>query len=176
MLRFHNIGQASDEILNQLVFECILGVFGNGKLRPILNASQSGPQYLLFLRKFFIWLIGCILFIEIILLAITLSVSTALPANIPQQMSKMSDIVPVMTFELTVLKDVSVLFVANLVEVIHVELSHEGGEVTVPKIGRQDLLLESIHVHYGEVSPLFVPCNYPRVLIVLSDLCGTSRI
>jgi len=78
--------------------------------------------------------------------------------------------------ELAMLKDAPILFVANLVEIIHVELPHEGGEVAVPEIGRQYFLLKSFHVDYGEVSPLFVPCHNARVLIVLNDQCCTSRI
>ena len=78
-----------------------------------------------------------------------------------------------MAFELAMLKDVPIQLVANLVEIIHVELPHKRGEVAVPKIGRQYLLLKSFHVDYGEVSPLFVPCHNARVLIVLNHQCCT---
>lgn len=43
-------------------------------------------------------------------------------------------------------KDVLVLLVADLVEVVHVELPHKGREVAVPEVGGQYLLLEALNI------------------------------
>jgi hypothetical protein len=81
-----------------------------------------------------------------------------------------------MSAELAVLEDVAIELVADLVEVIHVELADEGGEVAVAEVGRQDLLLEPLHIQDGEVCPLFVPADDPRMLIALRHTWSTSRI
>ena len=55
------------------------------------------------------------------------------------------------------LKDVLVLFIPDLVEIIHVELPDEGREVAMPKVDGKDLLLEAVNVEDGEVGSLLVP-------------------
>jgi hypothetical protein len=65
-------------------------------------------------------------------------------------------------------EDISVELIADFVEVIHVQLAHEGGEVAVPKVGRQDLLFEALHIEDGEVSAIIAPCHNPRMLVALN--------
>ena len=55
------------------------------------------------------------------------------------------------------LKNVLILFIPNFVEVIHVELSDEGGEVAVPEVDGKDLRLEAVHIEDGEVGSFLVP-------------------
>lgn len=74
------------------------------------------------------------------------------------------------------LEDVLVLFVADLMEVIHVELSNKGAEVAVPKVDGQDLLLEALDVEDGKVGAVLVPGSDGAVGIILSHGGSTSRI
>jgi hypothetical protein len=55
------------------------------------------------------------------------------------------------------LENVLVLLVSNFVEIIHVELPDEGGEVSVSEVDRKNLLLEAIDIEDGEVGSLLVP-------------------
>lgn len=55
------------------------------------------------------------------------------------------------------LENVLVLLVSNFVEIIHVELPDEGGEVSVPEVDRKNLLLETIDIEDSEVGSLLVP-------------------
>lgn len=55
------------------------------------------------------------------------------------------------------LKNVLVLLISDFVEIIHVELSDKGGEVTVPKVYRKDFLFEAINIKDGEVGSFLVP-------------------
>lgn len=55
------------------------------------------------------------------------------------------------------LKNVLVLLISDFVEIIHVELSDKGGEVTVPKVDRKDFLFKAINIKYGEVGSFLVP-------------------
>lgn len=61
------------------------------------------------------------------------------------------------TTELSMLKNVLILLISNFVEVIHVELSDEGGEVAVPEVDRKDLRLEAVHIEDSEVGSFLVP-------------------
>lgn len=54
--------------------------------------------------------------------------------------------IPRVSSELAVFKDVLVLLVADLVEIVHVELPDKGREVAVPEVGGQDLLLEALNI------------------------------
>jgi hypothetical protein len=78
--------------------------------------------------------------------------------------------------ELAVLENVLILFVAYFVEIIHVELADEGGEVAVSEVHRQDLLLEPLHLQNREVRALLVPDHDIGVGIVLNGVSSTSRI
>lgn len=73
-------------------------------------------------------------------------------------------------------KYVPVEFVAYFVEVIHVELSDEGGEISVSKVDGEDLLLEFFDVQNGEADALVIPAHNVRVLTALSQSKSTSRI
>lgn len=84
--------------------------------------------------------------------------------------------VPGVSAELPVFEDVLVKLVADLVEVIHVELPDEGGEVLVPEVGGQDFLLEAFNVEDGEIGAFFVPADDVGVGLVLSGAADTSRI
>lgn len=75
-----------------------------------------------------------------------------------------------MSAELSMFEDASIEFVADLVEVIHVELPHEGGEVAVAEVGWQDLLLEPFNIQDSEVNALLIPAHDARVLVTLKDL------
>lgn len=55
------------------------------------------------------------------------------------------------------LEDVLVLFVANLMEVIHVELPDEGTEVSVAEVDGKNVLFEAFDVEDGKVGSVFVP-------------------
>ena len=74
------------------------------------------------------------------------------------------------------LKDVLVLFIPDLVEIIHVELPDEGREVAMPKVDGKDLLLEAVNVEDGEVGSLLVPGDNLQEAIVLNPKKCTSRI
>ena len=54
-------------------------------------------------------------------------------------------------------KDVSRRVFSRFVEIIHVELSDEGGKVPVPEVDRQDLFLETVNIKDSEVCSLFIP-------------------
>ena len=71
----------------------------------------------------------------------------------------MSKGVPGVSAEFPVFKDALVLFIANFVEVIHVELPDEGGEVAVSEVDGKDLLFEAIDVDNGEVGSFVVPSD-----------------
>lgn len=75
--------------------------------------------------------------------------------------------------ELLVLKYAEVGFVADFVEVIHVELPHEGGEVAVPEIDGQHLLLELLDVLDDEGSAILVPTSDVGELVILNRNGGT---
>ena len=73
-------------------------------------------------------------------------------------------------------EDVLVLLVSDLVEVIHVKLSHEGAEVSVSEVDGEDLLLEAVDVDDGEVGSFLVPAGDVGVAVVLNAGRSTSRI
>ena len=74
------------------------------------------------------------------------------------------------------LKNVFILFIADFVEIIHIELANKRGEVTMSKVNGQNLLLKSLHIQNSEIGALFVPCNNARMLIALNRLSVTYRI
>lgn len=73
------------------------------------------------------------------------------------------------------LEDV-LLLASYLVEVVHVQLPHERGEVLVPEVDGQDLLLELLDVLDVEIVPQLAPHDDVGVLIFLHDTKCTSRI
>ena len=83
---------------------------------------------------------------------------------------------PGISSKLAMLEDVLVLFVANFVEVVHVELADKGTEVAMSEKDRQNLLLELLHVVNSEVSSFFVPTSCHRVGVILDQGISTSRI
>jgi len=62
--------------------------------------------------------------------------------------------------ELPVFEDVFILFVADFVEIVHVELPYKGRKVSVPEVSRQDFLLEAFNIENGEVRAFLVPNHY----------------
>ena len=85
-------------------------------------------------------------------------------------------VVPGVAAELAVFEDVAVEFVADFVEVVHVELPHEGAEVLVAEVDGQDFLFEAVHVHDGEVGALLIPAGDITICVVLHPYTPTSRI
>ena len=85
-------------------------------------------------------------------------------------------VIPVVAAELAVLEDVAIELVADLMEVIHVELPHEGTEVLVTEVDRQNLFLEAVYVYDGKVGALFVPAGDITIGVVLHGYTLTSRI
>lgn len=67
------------------------------------------------------------------------------------------------------LENVFVLLVSNLVEIIHVELANKRREISMSKVDRKDLLLETINIKDSEVGSLLIPDDDIRVEIVLED-------
>lgn len=67
------------------------------------------------------------------------------------------------------LENVAVEFVANFVEIIHVELAHERGKVAVAEVGRQYLLFENLHLQNGKAGALGIPSDDVIVLSTLSQ-------
>ena len=84
--------------------------------------------------------------------------------------------IPGVSSEFTMFENVLVEFVADFVEVVHVELPHKRTEVFMSEVDRQDLLLKSFHVHNGEVSAVLVPGGDISVHIILHQQLPTSRI
>lgn len=74
------------------------------------------------------------------------------------------------------LENVFVLLVSNLVEIIHVELANKRREISMSKVDRKDLLLETINIKDSEVGSLLIPDDDIRVEIVLNGIEVTSRI
>jgi hypothetical protein len=109
-----------------------------------------------------------LVFAVVFLVIIVFPVCAPFSAYIPEKMPKIRDEIPHAPAKVPVFEDVLVELVADLVEVIHVELPDKGGEVAVPEIGRQDLLLEPLNVQNGKVSSFLVPAHDARVLIALS--------
>lgn len=56
-------------------------------------------------------------------------------------------------------KDVFIELIADLVEIIHVELTNKRREVTMPKICWQNLLLEPFNIKDGKISSFLVPTH-----------------
>ena len=50
-----------------------------------------------------------------------------------------------------------VLFISDLVEIIHVELADKGGEVAVPEVDGKYLFLEAIDIKDCKVGSFLVP-------------------
>ena len=74
------------------------------------------------------------------------------------------------------LENVLVLLISNLVEIIHVELSDEGGEITMPEVDGQDFFLKAINIKDGKVCSFFIPDDDHLVAVVLNRIEITYRI
>ena len=61
--------------------------------------------------------------------------------------------------ELPMLKNVLILLIPDFVEIIHVELSNKGREISVSKVDGKDLFLEAINIKDSEVSSFLIPCD-----------------
>lgn len=64
----------------------------------------------------------------------------------------------------------------HLMEIIHVELSDEGGEPVVPKVLGEDDLLQFLLVEDADALGLAVPIDDARVLLRLSHHTRTRRM
>lgn len=84
--------------------------------------------------------------------------------------------VPGFSTELLVLENIFVLLVAYFVKVIHVELSHEGGEVTMAKVDGENLLLKLVDVDDDEVGAFLVPGHHILIIVVLNRNRRTYKI
>lgn len=70
------------------------------------------------------------------------------------------------------LEDGDFLLLADLVEVVHVELPDEGGELLVLEVLGQDLVFEEVLVLHDEAVPVVRPLNYVAVLLLLQYPVG----
>jgi hypothetical protein len=64
----------------------------------------------------------------------------------------------------------------TLVEVVHVELPHEGGEPIVPEVFGQNDLLQPLLVEHANATMLDVPANDFSVLLRLHQRIATLRM
>jgi hypothetical protein len=71
-----------------------------------------------------------------------------------------------------VLEDRDLLLLADLVEIVHIELTHEGGKLLVLEVLRQDLILELLLTLHDETVAVVRPLNYVRVPPVLQNAVG----
>jgi hypothetical protein len=78
--------------------------------------------------------------------------------------------------EFSVDEDGAVVAEMDLVEVIHVELAHEGGEAVVPEVLGQDDFLQLLLVEYADALALGIPIDDARVLLRLSQPKRTRRM
>lgn len=81
-----------------------------------------------------------------------------------------------MAAELLVFEDILIGLVADLVEVVHVELPDEGGKVAMAEVGRQDHLLKLVSIVDNECDSVRVPANDILVFAILNRNIRTSRI
>ena len=143
----------------------------------VLDADERRPQGFLLLGVLLEGFVGRVLVLgEILLRVVVLAAGAPFSADVSEEVPGIRAEIPGVSSELAVLKDVLVLLVADLVEVVHVELADEGGEVAVPEVGGQDLLLEALNIKDGEVGALLVPGDNAGVLIGLNGKGVTSRI
>jgi len=69
----------------------------------------------------------------------------------------------------------SVLRVAMLGEVVHVELADEGGEVVVLEVSWKHLLSELIRLVHDEASPVLIPAHCVTIRWVIDDFIGLNQ-
>ena len=74
------------------------------------------------------------------------------------------------------LKDAFILFISNFVEIVHVELSNKGGEISMPEVDRQNFLFKTVKIQDSKVGSFFIPYNNIWVAFVLHDVKVTSSI
>lgn len=74
------------------------------------------------------------------------------------------------------LEHVQVPLITDLMEIIHVQLSHERGKVPMSEMQRQDLFLESFDFQNGKECSILAPVHNGMVVLVLSQGGCTSRI
>ena len=146
-------------------------------LRSVLNGSKSRPVRVLLLFLLFTHLIWSLCFIAgVIDFLLGFFVGASLSLDISQKLSKSSKCLLCISSKLPMLKDVLIELVSNLVEIIHVELSHERGEIFMPEIDGKDLLFKTINIDNCEMYSLFIPANDVRVDLILNGQGCTSRI
>lgn len=61
--------------------------------------------------------------------------------------------------KLPMLKNILVLLIPDLMEIIHVQLPYERWEVFMPKVSGEDFLLKLVNIQDGEVGAFFIPCD-----------------
>lgn len=74
------------------------------------------------------------------------------------------------------LEYIAIGLVSDLVKIIHIELPYKGREITVPKVNRQNLLLEFLDIFDNKWNFVFIPVNDAFVLFILNGNFITSRI
>jgi len=55
------------------------------------------------------------------------------------------------------LENVFILLISDFVKIIHIELSHEGREISMSKVNRQNNLLKLFNISDNKVCSLFIP-------------------
>ena len=73
-------------------------------------------------------------------------------------------------------EDAAVVGEGNFVEVVHVELPHEGGHPVVAEVAPEDVLLEAFLVEDADAPQRRVPGDGLGVLLALSGERGTRRM
>jgi hypothetical protein len=74
------------------------------------------------------------------------------------------------------LKNVSVLFITDLMEIIHIKLSHKGRKISVTEINGKYLLLKSFNIIDNKVSSFLIPTDNLDIDVVLNHKINTYKI
>lgn len=69
-------------------------------------------------------------------------------------------------------EDWDFLFLADFVEIVHIELSYEGRKLLMFEILGQNLILKEILVFYDKAIAIISPLNDMTILLVLQNLIG----
>ena len=73
-----------------------------------------------------------------------------------------------MSTKLFVLKDISIGFIPDFVEIIHVELPYKRREVPMPEVHGQYFLLELLYIIDDESSTIAIPSDDILILLILN--------
>jgi hypothetical protein len=70
------------------------------------------------------------------------------------------------------LEDGDLLFLADLMKVIHIQLSHEGRKLFMLKVFGEDLILEEFFILDDKAITTISPFDYMAILLFLQDAVG----